>query len=206
MTSLRERQKEKRYQSIITAALLLIQEKGYSATSIKEIAGRAEVGVGTVYNYFHTKADIIVELYKRDVTYNLNRGKEVIGSLKNNCKQTAVELLAAYAAGYYGERKKSLLREIYSVVMSEQALARKELLQLDNTMVDQLAGLLIEAHWHSHLKPGVNPQEAAYILFSLAMYDFIVFVTDDDMQFVELEETIKRHVNIIFEGLFCRRG
>jgi AcrR family transcriptional regulator len=203
MSGLRERQKEKRYQSIITAALLLIKEKGYGATSIEEIAGRAEVGVGTVYNYFHTKADIIVELYKRDVTSNLIQGKEVIASLQRNYKQTAIELLAAYAAGYYGEREKSLLREIYSVVMSEQALARKELLQLDSTLVDQLAGLLVEAQQRNYIKPAVIPKEAAYIFFSLAMYDFMVFVTDDDMKFAELEETIKRHITLIFEGFSC---
>jgi AcrR family transcriptional regulator len=201
MSGLREKQKEKRYQSIITAALSLIGERGYSATSIEEIAGRAEVGVGTVYNYFHTKADIIVELYKRDIAGNLRQGKKVIASLKDDYEQTVVKLLVAYAAGYLGKRDKPLLREIYSVVMSEQALARQELLQLDGMLVDQLAGLLAEAQRHNHIKTAVDPQEAAYILFSLTTYDFILFVTDDDLPFTELEETIKRHVRLIFEGL-----
>jgi AcrR family transcriptional regulator len=203
MSGLREKQKEKRYQSIITAALSLIGERGYSATSIEEIAGRAEVGVGTVYNYFHTKADIIVELYKRDIASNLRQGKEVIASLKDDYTETVVKLLVAYAAGYLGKHDKPLLREIYSVVMSEQALARKELLQLDGMLVDQLAGLMAKAQRHNHIKTAVNPQEAAYILFSLTTYDFILFVTDDDLPFTELEETIKRHVKLIFEGLAC---
>ena len=55
MSTLRERQKERREQSILTAAADLITIKGYNATSIEEIAERADVGVGAVYNYFHNK-------------------------------------------------------------------------------------------------------------------------------------------------------
>jgi len=205
LTSLRERQKEKRYQAIINAALSSIRERGYSATSIEVIAGRAEVGVGTVYNYFHSKAAIIVELYKRDVAGNLNEGQEIINSPLRNYEQTVVKLLTVYAAGYCGGRDKSLLREIYAVVMSEQALARKELLQADNTLVDQLSGLLAKAQHQNYLKPDVDPIEAAYILFSMAMYDFVMYVTDDDMKFSELEECIKRHIKLIFTGLSYRR-
>jgi AcrR family transcriptional regulator len=201
MSGLRERQKEKRYQSIINAAITLIGAKGYSATSIEEIAERAEVAVGTVYNYFHTKADIIVELYKRDVAANLQKGHDAIISSKCNYEEMTIKLLAIYAAGYFGEREKALLREIYSIIMSEQAMARKDLLQLDYLLVDQLAGLLAEAQQRNYIKTKINPGEAAYILFSLAMYDFMVFITDDDMKFSELKKNIKKHIKLIFEGL-----
>jgi len=199
--SLRERQKEKRYQAIINAALSLIQEKGYAATSIEEIAANAEVGVGTVYNYFHTKADIIVEMYKKDIATNLSKGQELMASLGQDYKQIVAELLITYAAGYYGGREKSLLREIYSVIMSEQALARQELLQSDYLLIEQLAGLLTQIRQQNQIKPQVDPHEAAYILFSLAMYDFMMFVTDESMQFNDLDENIKRHIQLVFEGL-----
>jgi AcrR family transcriptional regulator len=198
---LRVKQKEKRYQSIINAALSLIQEKGYAATSIEEIAAKAEVGVGTVYNYFHTKADIVIEMYRRDITSNLNKGEEVIASQIDDYKQKVVDMLAVYAAGYYAGRDKSLLREIYSVIMSQQVLARQELLQLDNMLVEQLAGLLVQAQHQNHLKPQVDPHEAAYILFSMAMYDFMIFVTGEDMKFIELGKHIQRHSQLIFGGI-----
>jgi AcrR family transcriptional regulator len=199
--SLRERQKEKRHQAIIDAALSLIKEKGYSATSIEEIAGKAEVGVGTVYNYFHTKADIIVELYRRDVEGSLSRGKKLMSDPYQDCKQKVGEILAMYAAGYYANRDKSLLKEMYSVIMSEQALASQELIQLDSLLIEQLAGFLVEAQNRGQIRNSVDPADAAYVLFSLAVYDFMLFVTDDKMKFDLLVESITRHTNLVFEGL-----
>jgi AcrR family transcriptional regulator len=198
---LRERQKEKRYQAIINAALSLIQEKGYAATSIEEIAASAEVAVGTVYNYFHTKADIIVEIYKSNITSNLSRGQDLIASFSGDYRQLVAGLLIVYAAGYCGGREKSLLREIYSVVMSEQALARQELLQSDYLLVEQLTGLLSQLQQQNQLKPHIDLNEAAYILFSVANYDVMIFITDDNMQFCFLEENIKKHIQLVFEGL-----
>jgi AcrR family transcriptional regulator len=90
--NLRERQKERRYQAIINAAISLIKKKGYTATSIEEIAAKAEVGVGTVYNYFHTKADIIVELYKSDVANNLREGRKVLAAPWNHYEHTVINL------------------------------------------------------------------------------------------------------------------
>jgi hypothetical protein len=90
--------------------------------------------------------------------------------------------------------------------MSEQALARQELLQLDFTLVEQLAELLAEAQRSHYIRPTVDPQEAASMLFSLAMYDFILFLTDDLMPFAELEKTLNRHINIVFAGLSSQGG
>jgi AcrR family transcriptional regulator len=201
MAGLRERQKEKRFQAIIKAALLLIKEKGYGSTSIEEIAGKAEVGVGTVYNYFHTKAEIILEIYRRDVDLILKNGKEIIIEPCQNYPQMTAKLLISYAAGYYAGREKSLLREIYSVVMSEQSLACKELLQLDNLLVEQLANLLIEAQQKEQIRSQVSALDAAGLLFSVTANDLLVFITDEEMKFSELEAIIQRHIQLVFEGL-----
>jgi AcrR family transcriptional regulator len=204
--NLRERQKEKRHIAIIKAALSLIKKKGYAATSIEEIAAKAEVGVGTVYNYFHTKADIVVELYIGDAAGNLREGQKILAVPWNKYEQTIIDLLIAYATGYYGKREKSLLREIFAIAMSEQALAREKLLQADYTLIDQIAGVLKEAYKRQEIKPSVVPEEAGSALFSLAMYDFMIFVTDENMTFKELKGLIHRHIQFIFEGISLTRS
>ncbi|MER6417241.1 TetR family transcriptional regulator [Streptomyces sp. NPDC001137] len=57
---LRERKKIKTREAIRTATYALIEEQGYDATTIEQIAERAEVSPSTVFRYFPTKEDIVL--------------------------------------------------------------------------------------------------------------------------------------------------
>ncbi|MFF4545575.1 TetR/AcrR family transcriptional regulator [Streptomyces sp. NPDC001435] len=57
---LRERKKIKTREAIRTATYRLIEEQGYDATTIDQIAERAEVSPSTVFRYFPTKEDIVL--------------------------------------------------------------------------------------------------------------------------------------------------
>ena len=57
---LRERKKIKTRMAIRKATYRLIQEQGYDATTIEQIAEAAEVSPSTVFRYFPTKEDIVV--------------------------------------------------------------------------------------------------------------------------------------------------
>ena len=54
----REREFLQRRREILDAALKLFSEKGYSRTSMQEIAKEAEFAVGTLYKFFPTKKDL----------------------------------------------------------------------------------------------------------------------------------------------------
>ncbi|MFF4762991.1 TetR/AcrR family transcriptional regulator [Streptomyces sp. NPDC001292] len=57
---LRERKKLKTRQAIRSATFALIEEQGYDATTVEQIADRAEVSPSTVFRYFPTKEDIVL--------------------------------------------------------------------------------------------------------------------------------------------------
>ncbi|MDN3028136.1 TetR family transcriptional regulator [Streptomyces sp. S.PB5] len=57
---LRERKKIKTRTAIRDATYALIKEQGYDATTVEQIAERAEVSPSTVFRYFPTKEDIVL--------------------------------------------------------------------------------------------------------------------------------------------------
>jgi AcrR family transcriptional regulator len=66
MSGLREKQKETRRQAMLAAAARLFKDQGFAKTSMEEIAAAAELSVATAYNYFKTKGEICIAIYKAD--------------------------------------------------------------------------------------------------------------------------------------------
>jgi AcrR family transcriptional regulator len=50
--------------AIFEAALALFQERGYEATTMRAIAGRAGVSLGSSYHYFASKEHLVLEFYR----------------------------------------------------------------------------------------------------------------------------------------------
>jgi TetR/AcrR family transcriptional regulator len=58
----REREREQRKSQILDTARALLLEKGLNATSINQIAKRAELSVGAIYFYFKDKEELFAAL------------------------------------------------------------------------------------------------------------------------------------------------
>jgi AcrR family transcriptional regulator len=58
--SLRERHRQRVTQQIITAAESLFKARGFSHTTMEEIADKAEISRATLFNYFPSKEDLLL--------------------------------------------------------------------------------------------------------------------------------------------------
>jgi AcrR family transcriptional regulator len=69
----REREKNERRRLIMDAAHRLFSSKGFSATTMEEIAREAELSPGTIYLYFKNKEELYGSLQVRDLGLLLKR-------------------------------------------------------------------------------------------------------------------------------------
>ena len=56
--------KNKKKDDIVTAAAHVFSQRGYSGTSVAEIALQAGIGKGTVYEYFSSKEDLFFAVFE----------------------------------------------------------------------------------------------------------------------------------------------
>jgi AcrR family transcriptional regulator len=56
--------KDEKKKKILKAAIDVFAEKGYHVTRMADVAEGAEIGKGTIYEYFSSKEELFVELFK----------------------------------------------------------------------------------------------------------------------------------------------
>ena len=65
MAGLRESKREARLRGITEAAIALFSERGFEATTMEAIAEAAGLGTGALYNYFPSKAELLLGIIAR---------------------------------------------------------------------------------------------------------------------------------------------
>ncbi len=83
-------------QAILKAATYEFKNHGFRKTAVSRIMSRAKLGVGTFYNYFDSKEEVLMnivkDLFAQVEVANQNRGSEKVSSielLKFCCEATA---------------------------------------------------------------------------------------------------------------------
>lgn len=100
MPSRRERNKTATRRRIVAAAVEAFSARGLDRPTVEEIAAAADVGKGTIYNYFQTKEDMVVAFMvdlERDVQARVAR----FGSLR----KPLPEILAAFITFQFRQKQ-----------------------------------------------------------------------------------------------------
>lgn len=68
----RERSKRERQDKITMAARTMFAELGYDATTLRQVAQKAGLGLGTLFNYISDKRDLIYLIFNQEVSVATN--------------------------------------------------------------------------------------------------------------------------------------
>lgn len=93
----KEREKEARRRQIQQAANELFLHKGFNSTTMEDIANKAELSPGTIYQYFKNKEELYASLNVIHASFTLSQVEQVA----NNDKLSPEEKIIALKDGMY---------------------------------------------------------------------------------------------------------
>jgi AcrR family transcriptional regulator len=91
----KKRERERRRQQIIVAAKRVFSKKGFSRTTMEDIANEAELSPGTLYLYFKNKDELYASLSLRILQYLLIRLEHLNNETQLNEKERILGLKKA---------------------------------------------------------------------------------------------------------------
>ena len=164
--TLRDRQKQRRRESMLDAARQLFIATGYSKTTMDAIADGAEVGVATVYTYFGNKETLFAELARRDMSLLKAEGAEALRSLPEDPMEAVVGLLAIYDK-VHDFVSYNVIRDFMIATKTDGPL-RETGRWMDEWKVEQLQQALDHSQGEGRIAPKLATHDAAEVINELS--------------------------------------
>ena len=200
MVNLREKRKIENQKKIIKVASDFFSNIGFQQTTISEIAKEAQVGVGTIYNYYSSKGVLLLAVFSNFMEQLKDEGQQEIEINKGNI----IELLTGFmkrSTLFFKQFPKSFWREIFHVMTEETEETinlRKSLFGFDEEIISWVE-IIIEEHSDCFRVP-VDSKEASIALYGAAMTLVMLYIYDDQMTYDQFLIQLENQIKFIFLG------
>ncbi len=193
MTGLRARQKADKNRRILEAATGLFREVGYDAARIEDIAERAAVSVGTFYNYYQSKGDMLLATVAMEVEEVIDAGRSIV------CDPPRDVLLAVSRLidQYYDHSLVYLSKEMWRTAMAisiqqpETPFSRRYT-DLDRALCAQVSTLVRNLQARGAVREGIDTAAVGAMFFNNLNMMFTDFVRDEAMTLERLKHEVAR--------------
>lgn len=201
MPGIRESKKKRTRERIIQAASELFGEAGYDNVSMENIAQKADIGVGTLYNYFANKGDVFVGAFtqladsKEKITISMD---DLIGDCPG---EIVCDFCMKYLKTYFRLMGFKLTKKLFKDILiagfqsfkSDKMILTK-FMREDFIMIDKVEVLIADLKEKGLLDESKSPRDMAETVYSVIMYEMLVYAFTEDVEMDEMERNIKRKI------------
>ena len=199
----RERQKLERERRILAAARRLFDRKGFADTSMEEVAARAGLAVGTLYNYFPSKDQLLFAISRSDTEQLVKIGERILADPPEDPVEAIAALTEVMVQGITaGERR--LWRELFVAAIAAPDTLGARLFALDMRLIAQLTTILDRLKAQGAVNASIDSSRAAGLFYGICLTWTIAFATRDDLTIETVRAEISESVRITINGMLPR--
>ena len=202
MAGLRAKHKIDRNSRIVEAASGLFRKAGYEGARIEEIASKAEVSVGTIYNYYRNKGDILVAIVSMEVHEVLAAGQKIVGKPPKNVERAVDALIATYIDHSLVYLSKEMWRQAMATsIQQPDSPFGKTYTSLDRALAGQTCALLATLQERGLVGGKVDICGVGQMIFNNMNMMFIEFIKHEVMPIKELRANIRRQNRTLLQAV-----
>lgn len=175
---LREKKKREAKERILKSAEKIFVSEGYTKATTARIARDAEVGEGTIYNYFGSKSDILIAIFKKTFDDDFITNPVILkdGESAEDYFFQYVDILLLQIK----EINKEWMREIFSIMLKEdRSKIQKDLFDFDHQFIQGIISVLDILKETGQIKKEVELECVIDIYYSLLMNHFIAYIVGE---------------------------
>lgn len=203
MSGLRERKKKQSEEKITSSARDIFLKKGYNNTTMDEIATKADIGVGTLYNYFKSKAEIFISIMARESLIN-ETDNEADLKLEKDPATIIIDYILR-STSYIEAFDKNLWIELFAAMLGNANPDNSiitGLVNMDFNFIQKLEHLLNSLKEKGRLPQSFKSNEAAHAIYSIILTQIIMYIYTKGATFEVYRTNVKNQISFLFEGKY----
>ncbi len=202
MAGLRAKHKADRHQRIVEAAARMFRTQGYDSVKMEAIAAAAEVSIGTIYNYYKNKGDLLVAIVSMEVHEVLAAGERVIADPPRNPEKAVAKLIANYIEHALVYLSKEMWRQAMAITTQQpDSPSGVAYNALDEALARQTAKLIRKLQTLGLVQVGVDAQAIGEMIFNNTNMMFTIFVKQEAMSVATLLARIRRQNRTLVQAI-----
>jgi AcrR family transcriptional regulator len=202
MAGLRAKHKADRHQRIVEAAARLFRAQGYDTVKMEAIAAAADVSIGTIYNYYKNKGDLLVAIVSMEVHEVLAAGERVIGDPPRNPEKAVAKLIANYIEHALVYLSKEMWRQAMAITTQQpDSPCGVAYNALDEALARQTAKLIRKLQTLGLVRVGVDARAIGELIFNNLNMMFTIFVKQEAMSVSTLLARIRRQNRTLVQAI-----
>lgn len=206
MSGLRERQKEERRRAIVAAATALFARRGFTGTTLEEIAARAGVSVPTIFKYFASKQEILLEMLAAADRQAILSARLALPDIADPV-DALCHLESRLMAESFKVMPPALWRELLPLVLAGGADGLPAAYRrMNDQLKGEIAALLRELQAKGHLLADLDVDGIAYLLNDYSHLQMLRLVQGDDPDMEAHAREVRRMTALIYRGMMPERG
>jgi AcrR family transcriptional regulator len=196
---LREQKKKKSESRILAAMDSMLSRKSVDDIAMADIARLAKVSVGTLYNYFESKDDLIFCYSRARMQPFIARAQDVSDYPPQSGERAILAFLDAYLEGFCSVDR-SVISHVMRVSMQQRLIDGKRD-HYQRMASGQLCTLVTKLQAKGLLDPSTEPVAVSLVLFSIFSDLMFQYSNDESLTLGDLRDRLRRCVGLVFEGL-----
>ena len=196
MNTLRDRKKLESRQKMLDVAKRLFIERGYSKTTMEDIADQAGFGVATLYTYFRTKEGVFAAMARVDMSELQEAGERALENPGDDPLRAIWELLTIYNR-VYDYISWGLMSEFIANTKTKGPL-RETAVWVQKWQADQIARVLVQGQVRGQVSADLDTTLASEVIIDLLLRYNTRSDTATDLE--PAFQRLKLAVGLVLEG------
>lgn len=200
---LRELNKQEKRQRISAAARELFLENGYDVATVRDIAARARVALGTVFNYAEDKSDLVFLIANEDLRATVLDALDAVDPAKPLMQQVLTIFRKLYE--FFGSEprlSKIVLRELSFESEGKNA---EYMQQTRRFLLSGLEVCVERARQRDEIDFSLDARSLARSIFFIYAGAVRWWIQDPEPTVREGLQELKRYLDVHFNGLLSSR-
>ncbi|WP_332821198.1 TetR/AcrR family transcriptional regulator [Pseudomonas sp.] len=206
MSGLRERQKAMRRQAISTAGVALFERQGFQNTTIEQIAQEAGVSAPTVFKYFGSKQEILLEMLQKGDERALREAREHIAEMDDPLdalcyleKVLVDQALAMLPAPIWRELLLHVLGGGHNGLPDSYR-------RMNDALRGEIAGLLRDLQAAGKLRADLDVDLAAFLLNDYSHLQMLRLTSSDPLDLETHRKQVRQTSGLILYGMAAHKA